>query len=65
MSSRETPHVVRDTGREHGVLHVVHGLAVQSGGDLERPEQRHMSAVLVQIDTVAMDALFEHDRAAS
>ena len=59
------PHAERKRGREHGVLHVVRGLALHRGRDQVGPQQLEMGAVVVQRDHVAVDALLQHHGASA
>ena len=45
--------------REHGVLHVVHRLAFEGGGDEVRPQERHVGAVVVHRDHLPVQAGFQ------
>ena len=58
-------HRVGHDGREHGVLHVVHRLALERRRDEVRPEERQVRALVVERDHVAVDALLEHGREAA
>ena len=54
------PQRVGHRGGEHGVLHVVDGLAFERGGDEVGPEEREVGALVEERDHVAVDAFFEH-----
>ncbi len=46
-------------GGHHGILHIVHGPALQRGRNQVRPQQRNVPALVVQGDHLAVDAGFQ------